>query len=400
MHQLRVVHANVVLTPPQVSDQLGGYLLPSALRAGAISENQHLPWSCGGTLSYPTHVDSLCAAVSHAQYQQPAYPSGLPSPALTVPETTPPPGQLRHVVLPASCPWSPISPISLPVADSAARGSFPDHPDAMLLPDSAAPSLPTSHPGAIPDWTGTIPQFDPMYLGFVASNLALSGVPTDFCSSLPAEPIPTAAQPDVALLGSIEPASGGYAPQETALQPSHPEPTANPIRKGAKERARRARGGRRALFRPKTAGEERSSLTPSSAEATSPGLSLRTATRRFRRAETTPKPDESPEHRRARTTHNMVEQEYRRRLTTSFQQLLDSLPGDILADEDADETSPGTRRGKRQRMSKADVLTRTVRIIKFLESDIEGIKREVGQMKEQLQKPAGGLQLDETLPET
>lgn len=270
----------------------------------------------------------------------------------------------------------------------------------MLLTDSAAPSLPTFNTGAIPGWTDPVPQFDPLYLGFMASNLALSGVPTDFRSSLPAELIPAAAQPGAALLGSIEPEPRGYAPQETAVQPSHPGPTPHPIRKGVKERARRARGGRGALSRSKTAGEERFSPTPSAAEVPSPGPSLRTATRRFKRAETTPKPDETPEHRRARTTHNMVEQEYRRRLTTSFQQLLDSLPGDILADGDADGASPETQRKKQQRMSKADVLARTVRIIKFLESDVQGIKREVGQMKEQLQKPAGGLRSGETLPET
>ncbi|GAB1310730.1 Allergen Fus c 3 [Madurella fahalii] len=382
--------------PSQASDELGGYLLPSALQTEAISGSHHLPWTCGETPSYHTYVNSPPAVVSHAQYQYPACSGGLPSPALTVPVATPP-SQLRHVALPADGPWSPISPISPPVADNVVGGSFVSHPDTMFVPDSVAPPLSTFDTGIIPGWIDSVLHLGPMYSGFAANNLALSGVTTDFSSSLPAEPIPTADQSGVAHFGDVEPAPDGRVPQETAPQPSHPDSIPNPIKKGTKGRARRTHGSRGVPSRSKTTGEKRDSPTPTSAEASSPGLSLRTATRRVKRAETTPKPDESPEHRRARTTHNMVEQEYRRRLTTSFQQLLDILPEDILA-EDADEASSGTRKKKKRKMSKVDVLTRTVRIIKFLESDVEEIKRDVGQMKEQLQGSTGGHQSDETLP--
>jgi hypothetical protein len=105
---------------------------------------------------------------------------------------------------------------------------------------------------------------------------------------------------------------------------------------------------------------------------------LRTATRRSKRSDPPPKPGETPEHHRARTTHNIAEKEYRQRLQRSFQQLLDALP-DIM--EGTGDGSRQTWRKQHRQMSKVDVLTETTRVLEFLESDNRRIKAELEQLK-------------------
>lgn len=156
---------------------------------------------------------------------------------------------------------------------------------------------------------------------------------------------------------------------------------------------------------------------PAAAGGRSSGPTLRTAARRVKRPASAPRPGESDAHRRARTNHNQVEQNYRHRLHARFVALLDSLPEGILDGDGDDDTvyrgrgtggsggcdndrktrvvaasvgssgsgsdSGGINGRNNRRMSKVDVLTKADRVIKFLEYDIQRIKCEMEGMERQ-----------------
>ncbi|KAK0748352.1 hypothetical protein B0T21DRAFT_406877 [Apiosordaria backusii] len=152
------------------------------------------------------------------------------------------------------------------------------------------------------------------------------------------------------------------------------------------------------------------------------GPSLRTATRRCKRTadETLPKPGESVEDQRARENHNQVEKEYRERLHKGFEQLLEALYAlpveelmtarcqiqategmsrehtdddeqiaiiQALLDERASlglpvRTGTGSKGKKKQRrMSKAEVLHYTCRVLKSMGDGNQKLKEEVEELR-------------------
>lgn len=372
---------------------LDGYLLSSAPPFQAIPGCPQLSWGYSETLpSHPAHDECSYSAskAGPAPYQMPTYTGGLPSPPPTATAATPP-GQLRHAVSPEDGPWSPTSQMSPLGAEDMSGVLFNSLPDPALF--EIATATPTAfETGAAPGWTNTGLPFDATYSEFMISTLAVSEAPTALSTAFWPEHI---AMEDGSCATNF---SNRVAPeeccaQETVAQSSHAASCANPPGQLALKIVPVSSRSRTAPTRSKALGKKRAPHMNTSTENPPPGPSLRTATRKFKQAEAPPKPGESPERRRARTNHNMVEQEYRRRLTKSFKQLLESLPEDILPDEGADGNSPGPRSKKKKPMSKVDVLQRTVQVIKFLESDVEKIRREVVRMKAQLREPIGGAQL-------
>ncbi|KAK4174839.1 hypothetical protein QBC36DRAFT_33676 [Triangularia setosa] len=170
--------------------------------------------------------------------------------------------------------------------------------------------------------------------------------------------------------------------------------------------------------------------TPASSSSTQPqkqsklsGPSLRTATRRFKRTtdETPPKPGESLEDQRARENHNQVEKEYRNRLHKGFEELLEALyalpveelliarhnigaAGSVDGGHDNEEehmailgvllneragfglpASKGTgvkgKKKKQRRMSKAEVLHYTCRVLKSMGDGNQKLKEEVEELR-------------------
>ncbi|KAK4681286.1 hypothetical protein QC764_106100 [Podospora pseudoanserina] len=152
------------------------------------------------------------------------------------------------------------------------------------------------------------------------------------------------------------------------------------------------------------------------------GPSLRTATRRFRRTpeEAPPRPGELAEDQRARENHNQVEKEYRIRLHKGFEELLEALcalpeeerviarhsktaGGSVNGDYDDDDehmaiigalldertglglpanrNTGGKGKKKQRRMSKAEVLHYTCRVLKSMGDGNQKLKEEVERLR-------------------
>ncbi|KAK4167102.1 hypothetical protein QBC43DRAFT_312149 [Cladorrhinum sp. PSN259] len=108
--------------------------------------------------------------------------------------------------------------------------------------------------------------------------------------------------------------------------------------------------------------------------------SLRTATRKnCPAADPSPKPGESVEGHELRTIHNLVEQKYRLRVQGGFEALIEVLP----SDSDDDERNSGTRKQPR-RMSKADVLAKTTKVMVSMTEENKNLKKEMEKLKAQL----------------
>lgn len=126
-----------------------------------------------------------------------------------------------------------------------------------------------------------------------------------------------------------------------------------------------------------------SASNESTRQTQKPGQTLRTATRRNRRAEPTVKPGESLQEQRARASHNLVEKEYRNRLHGYFERLLNVLPGEGIRLEGEEEASAGqgtANQGQHKRLSKAEVLEKARLHIQYLEDERAKLKREIAEL--------------------
>jgi hypothetical protein len=92
-----------------------------------------------------------------------------------------------------------------------------------------------------------------------------------------------------------------------------------------------------------------------------------------------------------------VEQQYRHRLHARFEALLDVLPEGMVGGDDVDETTSSARAPsttssskKQRRMSKVDVLSTALEVIRFLEADNERARQEVEQLKRRRDAAIGG----------
>ncbi|KAK1974890.1 hypothetical protein LZ30DRAFT_381579 [Colletotrichum cereale] len=120
----------------------------------------------------------------------------------------------------------------------------------------------------------------------------------------------------------------------------------------------------------------------SSSKAAVPGPPrLRSASRTSKNQ--SQKSTETPEERRTRASHNLVEKQYRNRLNAQFEGLLHALPEQMRSPAgagDGEESDPSQRTEQERRVSKAEVLEMARRHIKNLEEEREALNRERGEL--------------------
>ncbi|KAK1598751.1 helix-loop-helix DNA-binding domain-containing protein [Colletotrichum navitas] len=113
------------------------------------------------------------------------------------------------------------------------------------------------------------------------------------------------------------------------------------------------------------------------------------------------KQTETPEERRTRATHNLVEKQYRNRLNAQFEGLLHALPEQVRGAAGAgagngDESDPPQQADQERRVSKAEVLDMARRHIKNLEQEREALHRERGELLRSLETLEKEAVMDET----
>ncbi|KAK0751774.1 hypothetical protein B0T18DRAFT_403369 [Schizothecium vesticola] len=123
-------------------------------------------------------------------------------------------------------------------------------------------------------------------------------------------------------------------------------------------------------------------------------VALRTAPRKKKRTKMTAKKGESPREQRARTSHNMVEKEYRDRLRKYFEALLVVLPQEGAEIEEGEQATGSTlgwnpasssAEGQQKKLSKADVLAKACQHIEQLECGARKQRLELDMLKEALE---------------
>ncbi|KAJ2897052.1 hypothetical protein MKZ38_005002 [Zalerion maritima] len=131
---------------------------------------------------------------------------------------------------------------------------------------------------------------------------------------------------------------------------------------------------------------------------------LRTAQRSSKYSNSSHKPAETAEERKARAMHNQVEQQYRKRLNAQFERLLAALPPeDSSSSDNSGASAPGGHivDSENRRVSKAEVLDRASQRIKTLEKERRSLERQkrelvgsVGRLRDEWSRRMGGSRLD------
>ncbi|KAH7140589.1 hypothetical protein EDB81DRAFT_723621, partial [Dactylonectria macrodidyma] len=125
-----------------------------------------------------------------------------------------------------------------------------------------------------------------------------------------------------------------------------------------------------------SAASKATSMASSVASSNSSRLSkLRSASRTSKNSYT--KPTDTPEERRTRASHNLVEKQYRNRLNAQFESLLNALPEQVRTGGDGDDSEGGgpVDWGDR-RVSKGEVLEMARKHIETLERERDVLERE------------------------
>lgn len=116
-----------------------------------------------------------------------------------------------------------------------------------------------------------------------------------------------------------------------------------------------------------------SSIASSSTTSSRP-TKLRSASRTSKNSHN--KPNDTPEDRRTRASHNLVEKQYRNRLNSQFESLLNVLPEQIRSSGDGGESDGGAADWGDRRVSKGEVLEMARKHIKSLEQERDMLERE------------------------
>ena len=387
-------------------------MLSPDIAAQTLANGDPVQWTFTQEPGYPSHVGGLYI---HTQHRRHSNPCELPSPAPTAPVTSPPDWS-KHYASSVSGPWALTTPTSPVVGENGGGGL--NQWDTRLLYAAGTTTPPTFGAG-LQGWTiGT------NYMDISHSYPAVpavphgASVPGSFAGAPWAGHMPAPSLPSESFL---EPAfSHAIPPHSSTANIPHPLPNPPPTKPPRHSRKRTNPKSPKPTSTPAPAATTyrlpapaltSSPTTTTNSDNTSnnntptAGPTLRTAARRFKRPAPGPKPGESPEHRRARTNHNMVEQQYRHRLHARFEALLEVLPEGIMLDDKDGEghcgdpfhvgagegngdgmlaggevmvggSGKGGKKGAR-RMSKVDVLSRAARVIRYLESDYEKVRREV-----------------------
>ncbi|KAH6854115.1 hypothetical protein B0I37DRAFT_421456 [Chaetomium sp. MPI-CAGE-AT-0009] len=419
--------------PPQALDGLSGGMLPSGLMAQPFADGQRGSWTSSQAAGSPSRFSGPFV---QTHKQRPAHACGLPSPAPTAPAASPPHWP-NHDVSSVAGSWAPTSPISPAVGEPVA---LEFNSQFLYSPNNGAPVILDAR---FHDWSGNtvFPMgFDHTYSGGHTAPPVPNGLSPDFGAPWPNQ-IPDSSRPNGQLLA---PTFGHPAPSnpmtaaertlppgitETFKQTSTPQPHPYPPCKRPLSRSQqRQEQSHKRTKAPSDGNDDNNNnhqppptttdkkprtkplpspnpQTPTSAK----GPTLRTAARRVKRAAPSLKPGESPAHQRARTNHNLVEQQYRHRLHARFEALLDVLPEGILSDEEEHHEGPaggdggglytgagagagggGVKGKNNRRMSKVDVLSKAQRVIQFLQEDTERMKREMEEMRREREAAFAG----------
>lgn len=279
--------------------------------------------------------------------------------------------------------WAPVTPITPVGGDRLGYFDIPGSVGPPYYPDSGttSPTVATAGTAAGPFWSGYPVSMDHTYQGIPAGHLAPHIGPQappavngfthqggGYDGSLPEE------------AGSgAEGGTAAYA-KDNRTPNDHAEPEQE-HKEWKYSSTSRASGARKKSSRKKSPSNHNSrGQTPLL------GPLLRTATRKYVRNEPPHKPGESPEELRARASHNQVEKEYRTRLQWQFEQLLEVLPGEGMGVDDEGEVPAGAAR--QRRLSKAEVLDKATRHIRFLEDDKARLRREKRELEAALEKAA------------
>lgn len=402
----------------QAPDGLHGNILPSGLMAQPLSDGQHGSWASSQP---PDHSSRFSGLYVQTQKQRPVHSCGLPSPAPTAPAASPPHWP-NHDVSSVVGSWAPTSPISPSVGEPVALDF---HVPFVYPPNTAAQVI---FDTSFHDWarnTAFPLTFNHTYSGDRTAPAAPDRLVPDFNAPWLSQ-IPDQSRSNghvlVPGLGLAPPSNSTTAverifPQgsaETFKPASTPQPHPYPPCKRPLSRSQQRQQPHKRTkpssssssffhadnFPPPpitTDKKPRAKSPPSGSETptSTKGATLRTAARRVKRP-TPLKPGESPAHQRARTNHNLVEQQYRHRLHARFEALLDVLPEGILGDEEEYHADPsagvdgeasagagggGVKGKNNRRMSKVDVLSKAQRVIQFLQGDTERMKREIEDMR-------------------
>ncbi|KAK4156610.1 hypothetical protein C8A00DRAFT_40917 [Chaetomidium leptoderma] len=392
----------------QAFDGIHDGFLPSGLITQPLAIHPP-PWTSEQEQGYHSHVDG---PYLHTQQQRPLYGCGFPSPVPTAPATSPPDWP-KHDVPCVNGPWAPVSPISPTVGDGGG-GGFSNQLDRLLY--AAGAITPPTFDTGLRDWTGSSSfhvNLDHHYSGVPTTRSAPQGIPSGFnapwAGHIPIPTLPNEPYPESTFEHAIPPnparsLGGGNIPQQSLPNPPTKRPQSRSPQPPKRIKASSTPKATTTVTTTKTATRKKPSppapAPPSTEVINNNGPTLRTAARRFKRPpRSSPKPGESPEHQRARTNHNLVEQQYRHRLHARFEALLDVLPEGIPygdhgdddygygghpdhdhhRDHDHDNGRGGVGGGNKssRRMSKVDVLSRAARAIRFLEGDIERVRGEM-----------------------
>ncbi|KAK4237207.1 hypothetical protein C8A03DRAFT_16231 [Achaetomium macrosporum] len=399
-------------------------MMASDLTDQALSDYHPSPWTSSHETRHPPHFDGVYIHTQHAQHHASSLVGGLPSPAPSG-RAVSPPDCPKHDVLHVNGSWSPISPISPNSCEIIEVGlnhplETPLHGPSIM----ASPSNATSLCG----WNDiNLPyNFDHTHWDFPTAYLAPDCLPGNFPVPVPwTGHIPPTNWPDGQLLGpdlahivpSTPPENLGQTRLNHPNPPPKPTPAPQPQQSPPKTELLVMHSPRSTNSSPSP--DERSPSPPKqhhpskSSSSSSGGPTLRTAPRRVKRPSPSAitKPGESPEHQRARATHNLVEEQYRRRLHARFEALLEVLPPEEILEQDGDGEWVGVRgrssksgsgsdgsgsssgNGQRKRMSKVEVLNRAARVMRFLERNIERTRAEVEVLKREKEVAVKGARM-------
>ncbi|KAK3904531.1 hypothetical protein C8A05DRAFT_13605 [Staphylotrichum tortipilum] len=439
----------------QAFDGMHDGMLPPDPLSQPHDGGQSSTWMSSQGQSYPARFGPPLFIQTHQQ--SPIHGGGLPSPTPTAAAASPTEWGERTISS-VDGSWPTMSPASPAVRQR--RGSGFENLDTLFYaPSTTSTTGDTRLHGCWSSDAGFPVNFSHPYSGVPTSS---HGVSEDFSTAWSASvgPMSVSSMPPTserfmepayshAFDGSAAEAQVSAPPNNNKLAPSN---TSQHAPKRTKPPTPAPMLSTAAATRPKTAtsakskpnpkhtpfpSHPRSSTTPKTKPATKTtsssssssnsskttrrsttptGPSLRTAARRFKRPTPSPKPGESDEHHRARTNHNLVEQQYRHRLHAKFEDLLDALANRLPLegeeegeedDEDGDMEGVAAavggkgvvggavgkgKGGKNRRMSKVDVLNRASRAIRYLESALEGKQREIELLKQEMEELRRQLQ--------
>jgi len=224
---------------------------------------------------------------------------------------------------------------------------------------SFSPSM-SAASGSFVDEFAVSPEVSESELGFSAG----SGLANYASASTPASPV-----------SSRDHSSIGYSSRDQPSQ--HQSSGDHHDKKRVKIRTSHSRAA--ATADPVEAASTSSSSSVRGGKGKQPKRELRSASRTSKNAQQ--RVSETPDQQRSRSSHNLVEKQYRNRLNAQFEDLLRALPESAVPagsslDGDGPANDGRLKMGDRKRVSKAEVLDMARQRILFLEEENRKIERE------------------------